>query len=69
MTEVIDQLAQAGWVSRGRSQVDRRQIIVRLTSEGIRIADRAIQTVLSTSSDVLAELQTRRAAPRTFGAL
>lgn len=69
MTAVIDQLVQAGWVSRGRSQVDRRQFIVRLTPAGIHSADRAIRMVLSTSADVLAGLQARRAAPRALNSL
>jgi DNA-binding MarR family transcriptional regulator len=62
MTAVLDQMVKVGWVSRVRSQADRRQIIVRLTPKGIRMADRVINTVLSTSSEVAAELQARREA-------
>jgi hypothetical protein len=69
MTEVIDQLVP------GRVCVPRvlaggsTPIIVCLALEGMRIADRAIQTVLSTARTCSPKLPTTRAVPSAFGAL
>ena len=40
MTGIVDRLVEKGWVSRRRSEEDRRAVFVSLTSEGINILNR-----------------------------
>jgi len=53
MTEVLDQMVEAGWISRSRSAGDRRQWVVRLTPAGREIADGAIATLLAAATKLV----------------
>jgi DNA-binding MarR family transcriptional regulator len=41
MTQILDRLASAGLVDRSADPSDRRKVVVGLTSEGLRTAERA----------------------------
>lgn len=56
MTGQADRLANAGLVVRRPDPDDRRTVLVTLTPEGRGLAERALETYLQTSEDVLAVL-------------
>lgn len=56
MTNRIDRLASAGWVSRQRDPGDRRGVLVRLTAEGRRKVDDALSDFLDLEAQMLRAL-------------
>lgn len=56
MTNRIDRLASAGWVSRQRDPGDRRGVLVQLTAEGRRKVDDALSDFLELEAQMLREL-------------
>jgi|GEM_PF-5321055 Transcriptional regulators len=51
MTDVLDQMVESGWVTRVRSEADRRQWVVRLTPEGRAVADGAIDALMKAARE------------------
>lgn len=56
MTNRIDRLASAGWVSRQRDPGDRRGVLVQLTEEGRRKVDDALSDFLALEAQMLQAL-------------
>lgn len=56
MTNRIDRLASAGWVSRQRDPGDRRGVLVQLTAAGRRKVDDALSDFLDLEAQMLREL-------------
>ena len=56
LTRVVDQLVKSGWVARGASASDRRQVVVSLTDEGHAVFDRAVEALRDHNAGVLAGL-------------
>ncbi len=51
MTEVLDQMVDAGWVTRVRSRGDRRQWVVSLAAKGRQVADQAIAVLMAAATE------------------
>lgn len=60
ITKRIDKLVQAGLVERRADPADGRGVLVRLTSEGLRVVDAAVETHLETQRRLLAPLSKRQ---------
>ena len=58
MTNRIDRLAQRGLLTRQAAPHDRRAVLVTLTAEGRRVADRALEELLEHERALLAGLAT-----------
>ncbi|KGN36481.1 MarR family winged helix-turn-helix transcriptional regulator [Knoellia subterranea] len=58
MTNRVDRLLQRGFVERQPDPRDRRGVIVRLTPEGMRTVDAALDDLLAHERELLAELPT-----------
>jgi DNA-binding MarR family transcriptional regulator len=58
MTNRVDRLLARGFVERHPAPRDRRGVIVRLTPEGMRTVDAALDDLLAHERDLLAELPT-----------
>ncbi len=58
VTTIIDRLEQRGLVSRERSRVDRRQVLVSLTDAGARLLDRSPTILQEEFLSAFAELET-----------
>ena len=56
MTTRVDRLTRRGFVSRHPAPNDRRGVIVRLTPEGMRVVDSALEDLLAHERELLAEL-------------
>jgi DNA-binding MarR family transcriptional regulator len=56
MTNRIDRLTSAGWVSRRRDPTDRRGVLVQLTEDGRRKVDSALADFVALESRLLEEL-------------
>lgn len=59
MTTRIDGLEERGFVTRRRSETDRRSMLVRLTGKGLAVVDDAIESRISDSEEVLAGITQR----------
>lgn len=53
MTDVLDQMMDAGWITRARSGGDRRRLVVQLTAKGRKEADAAIETLIAAATELL----------------
>ena len=56
MTNRIDRLLTRGYVERHPAPTDRRGVIVRLTPEGMRAVDAALDDLLTHERDLLSDL-------------
>lgn len=56
MTNRVDRLVDRGLVERHPSATDRRGVLVRLTSRGLRAVDAAMEALLAQERGILAEL-------------
>ena len=56
MTNRIDRLEAAGWVVRERDPADRRGVLVRLTTKGVRLVDRLLAEHVANERELLAVL-------------
>lgn len=57
MTNRVDRLLARGFVERHPDPADRRGVLVRLTTEGVRVVDAALTQLLSDERELLAELE------------
>ncbi|PRY58100.1 MarR family transcriptional regulator [Knoellia remsis] len=62
MTNRVDRLLQRGFVERHPDPRDRRGVLVRLTKDGIRAVDNALDDLLGHERELLAELPTAERA-------
>ncbi len=53
LTRTVDQLVKSGWVARGASAGDRRQVVVSLTDAGHEVFNRAVEALRRHNADVL----------------
>lgn len=51
MTEVLDQMVNAGWVTRTLSDEDRRKWVLRLTKKGRNVAEGAIEALMKSARE------------------
>ncbi len=51
MTEVLDQMAESGWVTRNLSEEDRRRWVVQLTKKGRKVAEGAIDALMKAARE------------------
>ena len=56
MTNRLDRLESRGHISRYRSRQDRRAVVVRLSSEGLRRVDGALEDLLASEAALLSPL-------------
>ena len=61
-TKILDGLVERGWVERGRSESDRRQVIVSLSSAGAAVFSEVTERALLSLQGLLAELDAERIA-------
>jgi DNA-binding MarR family transcriptional regulator len=61
MTNRIDRMEQRGFVERVAAE-DRRKVIVRLTEQGLRLADEVVVTHMETEQGILESLSARQRA-------
>ncbi len=54
LTRMVDQLVSVGWVTRGHSVRDRRQVVMGLTPEGAAVGWKAIDLLLAANSQAAA---------------
>ncbi len=60
ITNRIDRLEQRGLVARTTSTADRRKVIVRLTTQGLKLVDDIVSTHMATEREILAALTPRQ---------
>jgi DNA-binding MarR family transcriptional regulator len=56
MTNRIDRLEERGWAQRSPAPDDRRGVLVRLTPDGLRVVDAALEDLLGRERDILGAL-------------
>ncbi len=60
ITNRIDRLEQRGLVQRTTSAADRRKVIVRLSTQGLKLVDDIVSTHMATEHEILAALTQRQ---------
>lgn len=57
LTRTVDQLVKAGWVKRGASTTDRRQVVVSLTTEGEAVFAKALEALRRHNESLLSGVE------------
>jgi DNA-binding MarR family transcriptional regulator len=69
LTKRLDRLESAQWVARGPDPHDRRGTLVRLTTQGRTMLDRALRSLLTEESELIGGAIPRRQRDQTAAAL
>lgn len=69
LTKRLDRLESAGMIARGPDPEDRRAILIRLTTEGMDVIDRAIPSLLKMEHDLLTGVLDTNGIDRTASLL